>query len=245
MIDLNDYIIKDYYSKTGKHKPQRWVMHYCDKCGVKRGYAPRNKKAKLCQSCACKGRTISAEQRKAISKSLIGNTNHKGHTAESRVRAISKSLATKRNLPIEIKLQRRDAMGAAKLGISVEEYLIIKSDIQIKRKIAHNIRSQIGHLMRGVIGKIRHIDWTVHELKTHLESKFLPGMSWENYGRKKGIRCWEIDHIIPIRSKNINGEYIWKRLDDPDSDDFKKLWSLENLQPLWADENNKKNNNIA
>jgi hypothetical protein len=68
----------------------------------------------------------------------------------------------------------------------------------------------------------RLVDFTLKELKEHLESLFQPGMTWENQGK------WHIDHIRPIASFNITS-YKDK--------DFKKCWCLENLQPLWAKDN--------
>lgn len=52
MIDSNDFIIKDFYcKKTGKYKPQRWVMHFCINCKNKRSYLPKTKTG-LCASCS-------------------------------------------------------------------------------------------------------------------------------------------------------------------------------------------------
>ncbi len=52
MDDEKDYIIKDYYClKTGKHKPQRWIMQYCIECNTKRSHLPRNRVG-LCASCS-------------------------------------------------------------------------------------------------------------------------------------------------------------------------------------------------
>jgi len=73
------------------------------------------------------------------------------------------------------------------------------------------------------------VDYKLEDLIKHLEQKFKDGMSWENYGE------WHIDHIKPVSSFTI---------DDVDSEDFKKCWSLENLQPLWAYDNIKKSNKI-
>jgi len=67
------------------------------------------------------------------------------------------------------------------------------------------------------------VDFTLDELKEHIESQFKNGMSWKNYGTK-----WHIDHIRPIASFNIT---------DCKCEDFKKCWSLDNLQPLLAKEN--------
>lgn len=71
------------------------------------------------------------------------------------------------------------------------------------------------------------VNFTLEELINHLESLFHTGMTWENQGK------WHIDHIKPISLFDFKG------VDDPE---FKKCWSLENLQPLWAEENIKKSN---
>lgn len=66
------------------------------------------------------------------------------------------------------------------------------------------------------------------DLINHFESLFEKGMSWSNYGRKKGIRCWEIDHIIPKHT------FEYDNKEDPL---VKECWSLSNLRPLWAEQN--------
>ena len=71
--------------------------------------------------------------------------------------------------------------------------------------------------------------YTVTDLIRHLEQKFLPGMSWENYGE------WEIDHIIPLSAHNF---------ETPEDPDFSRAWALSNLQPLWKIENITKSNRL-
>lgn len=78
---------------------------------------------------------------------------------------------------------------------------------------------------------------TVPELKQHLESKFQPGMSWDNY-TKDG---WHIDHIIPCAAKNPDGTKVF---DFSKPEDQKKCFHWTNLQPMWAKENYKKKNKI-
>ena len=73
------------------------------------------------------------------------------------------------------------------------------------------------------------VDYTVDELRKHLEAQFTAGMCWGNIG------AWHIDHIIPISAFNFQSH------DDPD---FKQCWSLKNLRPLWATDNIKKHNKI-
>lgn len=73
------------------------------------------------------------------------------------------------------------------------------------------------------------IGCSVSYLRSHLESQFQPGMSWDNYG-KNG---WEIDHIIPLASFDLSV-----------TDQLKKACHYTNLQPLWAEDNKRKNNKI-
>lgn len=73
-----------------------------------------------------------------------------------------------------------------------------------------------------------HFSFTIDEFREHFESLFTKGMTWQSMG------LWHIDHLRPKASFNQ------EQLADPTSDDFKKCWSLENLQPLWAKDNLKK-----
>ena len=54
-------------------------------------------------------------------------------------------------------------------------------------------------------------------------------MSWDNYGE------WHVDHIKPISSFNIQ---------EIGDNEFIECWSLNNLQPLWGDENIRKSNKL-
>ncbi|MDP2218543.1 MAG: hypothetical protein Q8J68_14795 [Methanolobus sp.] len=70
------------------------------------------------------------------------------------------------------------------------------------------------------------VGYTIEQLKKHLEKRFKPGMTWDNYGT-----VWVIDHKIPIAAFNF---------ERPDDIDFRICWSLNNLQPLGPKENAKK-----
>jgi len=67
------------------------------------------------------------------------------------------------------------------------------------------------------------ISCTIEELWRHLESKFEPWMTRENYG------LWHVDHIRPCYSFDLT---------DPEQQ--KKCFHYTNLQPLEAIENIKK-----
>lgn len=74
------------------------------------------------------------------------------------------------------------------------------------------------------------VDYSLEDLKLHLQRQFTKEMTWENYGT-----YWHIDHIKP------RSYFIYKSQDDSQ---FKECWSLSNLQPLEAVENIRKSNKL-
>lgn len=71
----------------------------------------------------------------------------------------------------------------------------------------------------------KYIGCSLDELKFHLQKQFKPDMSWENHGK------WHIDHIVPLSSAK-------------DIEELFKLCHYTNLQPLWAKENQSKQDKI-
>jgi hypothetical protein len=61
------------------------------------------------------------------------------------------------------------------------------------------------------------------ELKIHIESLFIEGMSWQNMGE------WHIDHIIPLAAFDLKKK-----------ENQMIAFNYKNLQPLWAIDNLKK-----
>jgi len=73
------------------------------------------------------------------------------------------------------------------------------------------------------------LQYTPEQLIVHLEKQFTERITWENYGE------WHVDHKQPISSFNIQ---------EMGDSEFMKCWSLENLQPMWGEENIRKSNKI-
>jgi hypothetical protein len=75
------------------------------------------------------------------------------------------------------------------------------------------------------------LGYTREELRTHIESLFTDGMTWENYGGCHHGRnnTWVIDHIVPINF------YLASGVEDP-----RVVNRLDNLRPLWSKENHLK-----
>lgn len=73
------------------------------------------------------------------------------------------------------------------------------------------------------------LQYSPEELINHLEKQFKDDMSWDNYG------IWHVDHKLPITSFNIQ---------EMGDEEFMKCWSLNNLQPMWGEENIRKSNKV-
>lgn len=100
------------------------------------------------------------------------------------------------------------------------------NDMNFKLKLT--IRNRTAKLIkRRDVGEsaIKAVGCDIAELKNYLESKFQPGMTWENYG----TQGWHIDHIRPLSSFDLT-----------DPEQFRQACHYTNLQPLWAKDNLKK-----
>jgi hypothetical protein len=96
----------------------------------------------------------------------------------------------------------------------------IKTDNLFKLKI--NISSSIKKCIVRKSKKTNEILGCSYDfLKSYLESKFEPWMTWDNYGLYTGETNigWDIDHIIPLSSAKTEEEIV-------------KLNHYTNLQPL-------------
>ena len=68
---------------------------------------------------------------------------------------------------------------------------------------------------------------SLDELRQHIESKFQPGMTWDNWGRGPGT--WQLDHIMPL-----------SKFDLTNRQHFILACHYLNLQPLWSEVNSRK-----
>lgn len=99
-----------------------------------------------------------------------------------------------------------------------------------RTRIYHAIkRSNVGAVKRKANRTTQLIGCSMEQLRSHLESKFKPGMTWENHGNG-----WHIDHIIPCAA-----------FDFTNPDQIFQCFHYTNLQPLWAHENLSKSDKIV
>jgi hypothetical protein len=101
-------------------------------------------------------------------------------------------------------------------------------------KLISNFRTAIYQVLKeSNVEKNGHyfdiLGYTPEELIVHLENQFTEGMTWDNYGE------FHVDHKLPISYFNI------KEIGD---EEFMKCWCLDNLQPMWGEENIRKSNKL-
>ncbi|MCJ7558637.1 MAG: hypothetical protein MUP90_17215 [Gammaproteobacteria bacterium] len=95
-------------------------------------------------------------------------------------------------------------------------------------RILANLRSRLYLALAGKAASDhtkRLLGCSVDFLKDHLASKFMPGMSFDNYG----VKGWHIDHVTPCAAFDLTN-----------SDEQMRCFHFSNLQPLWAMDNHRK-----
>lgn len=100
------------------------------------------------------------------------------------------------------------------------------------RRLAHNLRNRLSKFIRKRSGRASTeglLGCTFEEFRCHIETQFLRGMNWKNYGSN-----WHIDHIIPVTAFDLgNPEHV------------RRCFHFSNLRPLLARENLRKGNRIT
>lgn len=107
---------------------------------------------------------------------------------------------------------------------------------RFQRRVSSNIRTRIYTSLRTQNAKKQaefdeYLGCSISFFRDYIESLFIEGMSWDNYGR--GHDKWHIDHIIPCAA-----------FDFSDIEQQKKCFHYTNQQPLWESDNFRKSSNL-
>ena len=211
----------------------------CSRCGL--SYEKGNGGYKYCDSCKEKAKKEMDRERhpkknlfylKVRICDFCGKIFNQGKVRESGYRTYNRccsnecarlSLKKLRKDPNEILINKR---------LRHNEYYARRKKVDPQFHLSLNMRSATHKALRtGKMGRKWEslVGYTALELRKHLEKQFKIGMSWDNYGE------WHIDHIIP---KSVF------HYDKAEHIDFKRCWSLSNLQPLWGQDNIKKRDKL-
>ena len=103
-----------------------------------------------------------------------------------------------------------------------------------RRVMAQMFRAMRKHMAGGPVTqqfkivRLLGCDWM--DFIQHIESKFLPGMTWHNHGQSG----WHFDHIRPLSSFDLT-----------DARQLSEGCHFTNVQPLWATDNIRKGGKVA
>lgn len=99
-------------------------------------------------------------------------------------------------------------------------------------RVARNLRARLRRVLNGrqkVGSAVRDLGCTIENFRTHIESQFQPGMTWQNWGES-----WHLDHVYPL-----------SRADLSDHNQFIAVANWRNYQPLWLVENSSKHASVS
>lgn len=201
-------------SKMGTHSAKRVYPFLlkcmrCNKCGLDKGLSSfyKRKRGGFLSTCkSCRKEYAKSDERKAYEKEYR-DSPEKRHIANTRFKEHRKTTDYKK---------------------WKKEYHSRRYRDDVEYKLQHLVRNRLLNSIKNGVKKgsaVRDLGCSIEELRMYLESKFQPGMSWENHG----LHGWHIDHIRPLSSFDLGKE-----------DEIKKACHYTNLQPLWASENIKK-----
>jgi hypothetical protein len=99
-------------------------------------------------------------------------------------------------------------------------------------RVAKNLRARLRKVLNGrqkVGSAVRDLGCTIETFRTHIESQFQPGMTWQNWGES-----WHLDHVYPL-----------SRADLTDRHQLTAVANWRNYQPLWLVENSSKHASVS
>jgi|SRR5271166_5808751 len=110
---------------------------------------------------------------------------------------------------------------------------------RLRRNVSSNIRIMLIKNGGSKLGAscLKHLPYSLTELKTYIESIFEPWMTWNNLGvysvktwddNDMATWTWQLDHVVP------HSKFKYTTMD---CEEFRACWALSNLRPYSAKQN--------
>ena len=110
---------------------------------------------------------------------------------------------------------------------------------KLRRRISNMVYISLrkNNSIKNNLSILKFLNYSIDELKIHLEQQFESWMNWNNWGiydsqlwndDDQSTWTWQIDHIIP------HSTFKYTSMNDLE---FKKCWNLDNLRPLSSKQN--------
>ena len=111
----------------------------------------------------------------------------------------------------------------------------IKQATDVQYRLRRALRARLKQAMKHgwkTGSAIEDLGCSVLALKVYLEAQFLPGMTWDNFGRlDASASTWQIDHYHPLSGFDLTN-----------SRQVREACHFSNLRPMWALDNRRKGN---
>lgn len=215
------------------------ILKVCSVCGLAKPlcdfYLDRGNPRNDCKKCNCQSRKD--WQKQNISKVLQKNKrwrekNEEHYKAwqlqyapirrENRRRKYSETPQLRKKTILFSRAYRADPKNRNKIRATAKR-LRKKYALNPMWNLINNLRRRLRYCLHGKRKEkntMSLIGCSSKTLRQHIETQFMNGMTWENYGQ------WHVDHIIPCSAFDFSkpGEQ-------------EKCFHYTNLQPLWAKDN--------
>lgn len=202
----------------------------CPKCEkeklAKEFYKDRNKKIGLtflCKDC-CKIKN--AKTYRKYKEKIAQNKKSYYKKNRNKIRRYKK-LWQQKNV---VKIAKRQKEWRQINRCRLNEYSKNRRTNDLSYRILNNLRGRLYYALKAQGAKkcehtVKLIGCSIAELRRYIESHFLKGMTFENYG--KGNEKWSIDHIRPCSSFNLSN-FSQQKLCFHHSN-LKPMWNLDNF----------------
>jgi len=112
------------------------------------------------------------------------------------------------------------------------EYQKNRRKTNVGYRIAQNLRHRVWLALEGGVKSKptkKMLGCSIDEFKIYLESRFIEGMTWDNYGENG----WHVGHILPCRLFDLS---------NPKEQEI--CFNYKNLKPQWGTENSTENDKL-
>jgi len=225
---LGSYIITEYCGYLSNGKATKYNRHYfiktCRFCSNTVKVTPfeiEKHTTTLCVKCKETYNIHTTEKKCCMCQQWLPATPEYFPRSKNRVFGIHYQCKPCKNL--YTRTARHTEKGRTQQNNYVKTKELNDPIFRLKNRIRTNIKASIKRFKswgnHTNTAKALQCDWKT--FKEHIESRFLPGMTWENHGE------WHFDHIVPINMGQTFDEVV-------------DLCYYKNYQPLWQEDNNKK-----
>jgi hypothetical protein len=207
---------KEYRTNNKEKVKQTRKMHYVKNKGIiSEKHKEYYKKNKLALNIASKlYRDNNQEKIKAYNRNNYKVNRHKMSISNREYR-------NKNKTKLDIKRKEYVIKNKEKINIRSKNYSKTRKKLDINFRLKCNLRSRLTRAIRNNQksgSAVKDLGCSVEYFKHYIAGKFIPGMTWENYGS-----VWHLDHIVPLSSFDLTNR-----------EEFLNACHYTNYQPLWA-----------